>query len=385
MKNIKEETIEDSIFMKLLYITSLSGVRINGFMRSAIYASKNVGLDFLMACNSDMADKEGYTKDCIDYGIRMKHIGFHRNPLHIGNANAYKQLLNLMRIEKPDIIHCNTPIGGVLGRICAKKTGIKSVIYEAHGFHFWKGAPLINWIAYYPIEKILSKYTDTLITITKEDYQIAQNMNAHRIEYVHGVGINIDTFVRRDTEDRNTELRNVLGIPQKAIVLLSVGELNANKNHLVVLEALSRIQQKKIHYVICGDGKLKKYYEQYIKKHCIEDQVHLVGFQNDVYGYYRMADLFVFPSLREGIPGAIMEAIAVGIPTIASNIRGVKDIVQDERYRFDPKSVQEVINSIKWCIQNNHEDNIIKNINNIKNYTVGNVTKELSDIYKQFI
>ena len=131
---------------KLLYITSLSGKRLNSFMKSAVVAAKNLGIDFTMACNTNMAEKNGYEKDCQEYGIKLKHIDFDRNPLSLKNFKAKLQLKKLMTEEKYDIVHCNTPIGGVLGRICANRTRIKHVIYQAHGFHFYRGGSIKNWL-----------------------------------------------------------------------------------------------------------------------------------------------------------------------------------------------------------------------------------------------
>ena len=138
--------------MKLLYVTSQSGRRINGFMRSAIIAAKQLDIDFTIASNMDKADKELYIEDCEIYGIKAKHIDFDRNPLAMKNyTHAKKQLLDFMKQEKFDVVHCNTPIGGVIGRVCAKEAKIPYVIYQAHGFHFCNGAPLKNWICYYSV------------------------------------------------------------------------------------------------------------------------------------------------------------------------------------------------------------------------------------------
>lgn len=151
--------------MKLLYITSLSGRRINGFMRSAIYAANEMGIDFTMACNMDMADKEGYEDDCKQYGIKTIHIDFDRNPLSKKNLLAYRQLCAEIHRGGYDAVHCNTPIGGLLGRICAHKEHVPTIIYQAHGFHFWTGAPLKNWLLYYPVERVLARYTDNVACV----------------------------------------------------------------------------------------------------------------------------------------------------------------------------------------------------------------------------
>lgn len=365
--------------MKMLYITSLSGKRINGFMRSAIVAAHRAEVEFVMACNTNMSDTEGYKKDCIDYNIKVIHVDFDRNPLSHKNIKAYRQLNKIMHDDKYDIVHCNTPIGGVLGRICAKKVGINNIIYMAHGFHFWKGAPLVNWMLYYPIEKILSKYSDIIITITKEDYEFAKKHFKTQIKYVHGVGVNLEDFSGKKSKCNN--LRQAIGIPDNATVILSVGELNKNKNHKIVMDAIN-ICKHEICYVICGEGELYNEYQEYIKEHGMNQKVFLVGFRHDVKDFYKMADIFVFPSLREGIPGAIMEAIASGIPVIASDIRGVRDIIQDSWYRFSPKNTKQLAQLIDNVIDRDNTINCRNNIQNIKPYLFDSVVNELKEIYE---
>ena len=367
--------------MKMLYITSLSGHRINGFMRSAIVAAKNNGIEFVMACNTDSMDRIKYQKDCEEYGITVHHIDFQRNPFDKKNIKAYGQLLELLSSDKYDFVHCNTPIGGLLGRLCAKKEKIPYIIYQAHGFHFYKGAPLKNWLLYYPAEKWLSWYTDRLITIAKEDYRRAKRMHAGKVDYVHGVGINLNTFSLRDNDDRNFALRDTLGISHDTKVVVSVGELNRNKNHITVIKALQLANREDIVYVICGDGELRIEYQRYIKENDLKRKVILMGFCNTIKEYYRMADLFVFPSFREGIPGSIMEAISTGVPVLASDIRGIRDIIQDNHYRFDPKNAKEISQKILWALCQDHTDNIKRNLMAIEKYTFENVVDELSAIY----
>ena len=368
---------------KLLYITNLSGKRINRIWLSSIKAAKELGYEVHLACNMKEAEHPGWDQDCQDWGIFTHHIDFIRNPFDIRNTTARNQLLKLMNREKYDIVHCNTPVGGLIGRICAKKIHIPNVFYQAHGFHFWKGAPLFNWLVYYPVEKWLSRYTDTLLTITKDDYVLAQKMHAKRVSYVHGIGINLNLFTRKNKDDVNNNLRDRIGIPREAKVLLSVGELNKNKNHLAVFDALKMIHRDDIYYVICGEGDLRQTLENTMVAQELSDKIRLVGFQHNVQEYYRMADLFVFPSLREGIPGAIMEAIATGVPVIASDIRGIRDIISDEKYRFNPKSIKQIAEKITWGLDNVHDVSIEENIQKIRPYSYEAVVRELSEEYSR--
>lgn len=172
--------------MKMLYIKHRSGKRMNNFALSAILAAKELGIDFTIANNMSMAEPGHFEQVCEQYGIKMVHIDFDRNPLSLNNIKAGKQLLALMEQEKYDIVHCNTPSGGMVGRLCAAKAKIPKVIYMAHGFHFWKGAPLKNWLCYYPVERFLAHFTDRLITINQEDFARAQKF--HYTQYLLRMG-----------------------------------------------------------------------------------------------------------------------------------------------------------------------------------------------------
>ena len=328
--------------MKLLYVTSLSGVRINGFMRSAIVAAKSLGIEFTMACNMDDADMELYNEDCKEYGIKTVHIDFDRNPLGKKNLLAKKQLFQLMEKEKYDAVHCNTPIGGVIGRICAKKANIPYVIYQAHGFHFWKGAPLKNWLFYYPVERYLARYTDVLVTINHEDYQRAKKFHLKdggRVEYVHGVGVNMSK-VSEVTVDRERK-RNELGIPENAELFVTVGELIDRKNQVTAIDAFEKAKITNAHLIICGQGERMEYLRSYIKSKGLASCVHLLGFRQDITEVLKASDVFVFPSLQEGLPVALMEAMACGLPCVASRIRGNTDLLGEQyNYLFEPKDVE---------------------------------------------
>ena len=241
---------------------------------------------------------------------------------------------------------------------------------------------MINWMLYYPVEKSLSKRTDILITIARDDYELAKKMRAKTVKYVHGVGVDLSSFERRSDNERNLSLRMALGIPDDAIVLLSVGELNKNKNHKVVINALNKLQRKDVFYVICGTGNKKEYLQSLISKYGLQNRVILPGFRTDVSEFYKMADLFVFPSLREGIPGAVMEAAATGVTVIASDIRGIRDIITDPGYRFSPTDADELSKLIERTLFRDNRDNQETNYSNLSPYSFDNVVKELEEIYK---
>ncbi len=243
---------------------------------------------------------------------------------------AYVQLLKITKNRQFSLIHCHSPIGGALARVVAHVRKIP-VVYTAHGFHFYKGAPLKNWFLYYPVEKLLSYWTDQLITVNAEDQAFAKkHLKAGRVDRILGVGIDTERFAQacqRDRLDRKKALRERYRIPQDAVLLLSVGELSVRKNHQALLKALAAMKRQDVYCIICGQGELSAWLAAYAKKLGIADRVRLAGYVEQIEQVYQAADIFVFPSLQEGLPAAVMEAMATGLPCVVSDIRGSRELM----------------------------------------------------------
>lgn len=293
--------------------------------------------------------------------VRCFQIDFSRNVLNIvDNLKAYRQTKKIIDENNYALIHSHSPIGGFLSRIAARssrKRGTR-VIYTAHGFHFYKGAPLMNWLIFYPIEKICSMWTDVLVTITHEDYQLAkQKMSAKEVVYVPGVGINTSEFAPKEADSEvNVKKRDELGIPKDAIVMLSVGELNKNKNHELILRAMAQLDNEKLHYVIAGRGSMNDYLLQLARELDVSKRFHVLGFRSDVRELFKVADFFAHPSYREGLSVAVMEAMANGLPVICSEIRGNIDLIEDNKggFLFKPnelKTAYDALNKILCCAE----------------------------------
>lgn len=255
-----------------------------------------------------------------------------RKPLDVkNNSAAYRSIVELINKNKYEFMHCHTPIGSVIGRCAAHKTQTK-VIYTAHGFHFFKGAPLKNWLLYYPVEKFLSRWTDVLITINNEDYERAKKkFYMKKLVKIPGVGIDLEKYgcIRETREEKRKELE----VDDNTIVLLSVGELIERKNHTTVIKAIAKLKEKtnvKIKYFIAGKGALEDTYRQLISNLHIEQEVILLGFRNDISELCEASDIFILPSFQEGLSVALMEAMASGLPCIVSDIRGNNDLIQED-------------------------------------------------------
>ena len=262
--------------------------------------------------------------------VTCHQIDFSRSPLSRATVKAYKQIRNVIETGKYSIVHCHTPVAAMCTRLAcrkARKQGTK-VFYTAHGFHFYKGAPLKNWLLYYPVEKYCARLTDVLITINKEDYALAQKkLKAKRVEYVPGVGVDLTKFGQVTVE--KAEKRKELGVPEDAILLLSVGELNKNKNHETVIRAVAELPETNVYYFIAGKGDLREHLQSVIDEAGLTERVKLLGYRSDVAELYRAADVCVFPSHREGLGLAAIEGMACGLPLLVSDNRGTREFCVD--------------------------------------------------------
>lgn len=268
---------------------------------------------------------EKFKEDMGVLGIKCIQLDFSRNPVKINrDICSYKEIVKLLRERKYSFIHTHTPTASAIVRLAAHKTGTK-VIYTAHGFHFYNGAPLKNWIIFYTVERWLSRYTDVLITINKEDYKRARDkFTAKKTVYIPGVGVDIEKF--RPHEDERKKIRTELGISDGQTMLLSVGELNENKNHEAVIRA---IQGMELVYVIVGKGKLQERLKTAAAECGVE--LYLTGFRNDIADFYNAADIYVLPSIREGLNVSLMEAMASGLPVLCGKIRGNVDLIDADK------------------------------------------------------
>lgn len=314
---------------KMLYILNIAN-RVNSFSYTSMLAAQSLGIEYHIAGNWNYQSDEEIKADEKKYGIHIYQIDFIRTPYHPGNIKAYKQLSEIVKEEKFDIIHCNTPIGGVVGRFLGKKYKIKTVIYQAHGFHFFKGAPKRNWMLFYPIEKILARYTDIMITINKEDYKRAKKFRLRKngkVFYVPGVGLDPSLFVVSDDVRKNK--RQELGLNVNDIALFSAGDLVKRKNYTVSIEAVAKADNKLLHYFICGTGAEDTKLRKLAQKLGVAEQIHFLGFRTDIVELLAASDIFLFTTLQEGLPRSLSEAMAAGLPCIASKIRGNIDLIQD--------------------------------------------------------
>ena len=388
---MKEELVEQK--PKVLILSSVASM-IDQFNRANIEILLSLGYDVEIGCNfikgNTCSDKKiaEMKRELLSSGVCCTQIDFTRGVTEIKqNMTAYWQVRSKCKKNNYAFIHCHSPIGGVIGRLIAKQTRTR-VIYTAHGFHFFNGAPLKNWIIYYPFERLLSSWTDILITINIEDYKFAKKrLHAKKTVYIPGIGIDIEKY-RRNLTDR-VEKRNEFKLKDKDIMLLSVGELNKNKNHKVIIKALERLIKDNpeytgsLHYFIAGKGELRNKLLTLARR--LKVNLHLLGFREDIPEILNAADIFLLPSKREGLNVSLMEAMASELPCVVSDIRGNRDLIESGKggYRVQCNSVEEWSIAIERMFLDQNSDYGRYNAEKIKKFSEQEVDRRMSIVYQE--
>lgn len=375
---------------KALVLASVASM-IDQFNMQNIQLLLDNGYQVDVACNckegNTTSDERvhGLIKRLNDKGAPVIHVPIPRRITDVkGISNSINQVKKLCDENHYNLVHCHSPIGSVVARIAARdgrKRGTK-VIYTAHGFHFYEGAPLQNWILFYPVEKICSKWTDVLITINKEDYAFAKkHMNAGRVEYVPGVGVDTKAF-QLENFDKYSK-RKELGIKADDFFVLSVGELNQNKNQEVIVRAIAKLNNPKIQYFIAGKGDRADYLQELAKQ--LNVNLHLLGYRTDIVELLNTADMYAFPSYREGLSVALMEAMSAGLPCVVSNIRGNVDLIEEGvgGYLSRPDDIEGFLFAINELVIRRDKRGLFSDNNKktVKNFDIECVVNRMREIY----
>lgn len=306
------------------------------------------------------------------------------------NKIAYKNLNKVIQENDVQVIHCNTPVGGMIGRLCGKKNHVKKIIYTAHGFHFYKGAPLFNRTVLKWAEMIMAHWTDAIITMNQEDYESAKKFKLRKggkVYFVHGVGITLSEFV--GLSELRQAKRNELGVKDDDIVLISMGDLVPRKNYGTAIRAVAKANNPHLQYFICGKGPELENLKNLAVELRIENQIHFLGFRSDVKELLSAADVFLFTTLQEGLPRSMMEAMAMGLPCVASQIRGNVDLIENGKggYLCSSTDVEGFAEAICCIAEESELREQMKqyNIERIKKFDVSVVEKEIREIYREIL
>ena len=314
--------------MKVLLVATVQS-HICQFHKPLVAMLHEHGCEVHVAARNNLAEKNGLKLDFVE---RVFDVPFQRSPFSPKNLGAYKQLKKIIDEGSYDVIHCNTPVGGVLGRLAARKArrhGTK-VFYTAHGFHFYKGAPKKNWLIWYPVEKFMCRYTDKLITINEEDYQLAQSKFSVETCHIHGVGVSVSRY-HPHSADEEKALRKAESLLEQEFVVLCTGELNANKDQRTLIDAAvfcrDRIPELKV--LLAGNGSLESALREQITNNHAENFVRLLGYRTDLERVVPAADVIVSCSHREGLGLNLIEGMLCGKPVIAVENRGHRELIDN--------------------------------------------------------
>ncbi|WP_459501958.1 glycosyltransferase family 4 protein [Bacillus sp. C1] len=330
----------------------------------------------------------------LPYVDKKYELSIQRSPLQSKNIKAYKELKAIIDENGYKIIHCHTPMGGVITRLAARsarKYGTK-VLYTAHGFHFCKGAPLINWLLYYPIEKVMANYTDCLITINQEDYDLAvqRHFKATKIEQVHGVGVDTEYFQPAD-EIQKLCTKSEMGYKPNDFLMFYAAEFNKNKNQQLLIRSLALIKDSvpNAKLLLAGNGPLLEECKDLAKQIGVFEMIEFLGYRNDISKILSACDIAVASSLREGLPVNIMEAMACGLPIIASENRGHLELVEDGVNGYIISDQDAQVFALRVVEISKSKELLVKmgieSERKIHKYSIVQVKSELSSIYWKYI
>lgn len=324
-------------------------------------------------------------------GIVCWEVDFPRRPISYKIVKAKKQIQRILEQEQFKGVHVHTPIPSFLTRFCLRKREVTKVLYTVHGYHFYKGSKILNWLIFFPIEKIASKWTDGKIVINKEDLDTAQKKLGfefgENLFFVDGVGIELNEF-------QNFEKKNYFklkrGLREKDLVVVCIAEFTKNKNHQFLLDVWEKVNQKvkNAHLFLIGDGFLKKALQNKVFAKELKN-VHFLGYRQDIAEILKETDVVVLTSLREGLPRNIMEAMATKTPVIAFNIRGCKDLVYHNKTGFlvekqNKKDFEEKLTRLLLDHELRKQMGIQAN-KEVQKYSVEKIIPKIEAIYKKIL
>ena len=364
---------------KVLYVATVD-IHIKTFHLPYLKLLHDNGYEVHVATNGD---------EQFDYCDKKHQICLERNPFKLDNLKAIGELRKIIGKEKFDLIHCHTPMGAVVARIASKyarkKYGTR-VIYTAHGFHFYKGAPIINWILFYPVEKYLAKFTDTLITINKEDYSLAEKKFSKRcmdIKYIPGIGVDDSKFNLNISTKDKLQLMNELGLDKNDFIIIYPARLCCDKNQILLLNFMKKLDNKNIKLLLPGRDEYNGYYQKYVNDNKIKN-VFFLGYRDDISKLLSISNLLIATSTREGFGINLVEALASNLPVIAVDNRGHREIIIDGINGF---IIQNNLDNLLYVFNMIYTDRNLydklrsNSYKSVQKYFLNNSLKEMEIIY----
>lgn len=319
------------------------------------------------------------------YGLNMIELPMKRMPINLTNWKAYRKLKKLHRENKYDLIYCQQPTGGLLGRFIGKKFKLP-VIYTAHGFFFFKGNNKLKNLIFKSAEKYMAKFTDILITMNDEDFNACQKWKAKNKYKIDGIGLDLEKY--QDDGKNLSELKAELGIEENQKVILSVSEFIPRKNYPTMLRTVKKLYEKRndFKYLICGTGRDYEEMKSYAKDLGIENVVNFLGYRRDVNKLMKLSDVFFHQSFQEGLTMGIIEAMQFSLPVVTSDVRGNRDLIEEGGgFITNPLDEEGQARSLNILLDDQQLRNAMGQYNkdNADKYLLENVQTQLFEIYKE--
>lgn len=361
------------------------------FNQANIAALQSLGLQVELCANFENGNgpeihNQSFVEECEIRGIKTHSIPFARHSL-TGSLKCLSQLKELLSREQYDLVHTHTETGGLLLKLAHSEKRKSKFIFTPHGMSFWKGSSLKSQLVYRPLERWICSAMDMNLGMNMEEVENLEQWNKRTAHYVHGVGLNV---ARMQNPSRSREqMREEFGLAESDKFIASIGELDDNKNHITVIKALATLGRKDFKYVVCGVGPNKDMLLAEAEHMGLKENVILAGYRSDIPDVLNAADIFVFPSLHEGMPVSALEAMACGLPIICSEIRGNVDIIRegDNGYLFQPSDVETLARKLEYLLDDAEKRKVmgLKNKENVKDFSLESVTEELTRIYKSVL
>ncbi|MFZ3591238.1 glycosyltransferase family 4 protein [Bacillus sp. DJP31] len=372
--------------MKILYVTTISNT-VNAFLIPHIKFLIEQGNEVNLACNI----VQEVNQELFQLGCNIHQVEFQRSPLKRENVTAYKKIKDIVLHERYEMVHVHTPVASFITRLACRNIKNVKVFYTAHGFHFYKGAPKVNWFLYYTLEKLAARWTDTVITMNDEDYKAAQNIkfrSENSVFKVHGVGLDFHTFLPQ-TKEKKERLRAEYGYDQSDFILIYVGELSYRKHQDLLIEAISHLKDEilQIRLLLVGDGEKLPEYKELVMTLGLENKVEFLGYRKDVHHLMTIADVAISTSRQEGLPVNVMEAMATGLPVVVTDCRGNRDLVNNGENGFivGVDDLVVLANGIEKLYLSNDLRQVFaeRNVQKVQKFALKQVLLEMKEVYEK--
>ncbi len=309
--------------------------------------------------------------------------------------SIFKKLILLFKEERPDIIHLNSSKIGGLGAIAGRIAKIPRIIFTAHGWAFREERPLFQKIAIKFLSWLTILWSNVVITVSDRDRREALSLpfTKSKITLIHN-GISDMSFLEKNIarkkifEHSSLSKGNILFPKKDTFWVGTIGELHKNKGHMYALEAI-RLLREKVHilFFIIGEGEEKATIQEKIIELQLENTVILLGKRTDAVALLPAFDVFLFPSVKEGLPYTILEAGVAGLPVISSAVGGITEIITDMESGIlvRPKNSEEIVKAFDFLISHQKEmKHFGKKLhtNVVKNFSLKKMLRETLSVYK---